>query len=223
MVDAVSLIVLGLVLIIGAAAVRAFRESKRAVAESATLLSVIVSALSSKLEASEVMLDDLRSKLGGVSRRASELEQDQGELGSNYARLLRYIEEVSSNHRRLIAELDELKRKISSLPTLERRPALLAEPLGAQSGRSIVDSLAPTERDVVEVLLREGPKTAPDLGKRLEKTREHMARLMKKLYLEGYVDRDSNYAPFRYKLNEKVESVFRGGLAKTTALGKATV
>jgi DNA-binding MarR family transcriptional regulator len=66
--------------------------------------------------------------------------------------------------------------------------------------------LTPTERQTIEILTREGPKAAPDLGRRLKKSREHMARLMKKLYFEGYVDRETNRAPFRYRLNEKVRS-----------------
>jgi hypothetical protein len=32
---------------------------------------------------------------------------------------------------------------------------------------------------------------------------------MKKLYLEGYVDRESNHAPYRYKLNEKIGSILK--------------
>jgi hypothetical protein len=30
--------------------------------------------------------------------------------------------------------------------------------------------------------------------------------LMKKLYLEGYVDRESNHAPFRYKVTDTARS-----------------
>ena len=28
--------------------------------------------------------------------------------------------------------------------------------------------------------------------------------MMKKLYMEGYVDRETNHAPFRYKLNDSL-------------------
>jgi DNA-binding MarR family transcriptional regulator len=54
----------------------------------------------------------------------------------------------------------------------------------------------------------EGAKTAPEIGKHLKKSREHTSRLMKKLYIEGYVDRESNRSPFRYKLNETLRSTF---------------
>lgn len=78
-------------------------------------------------------------------------------------------------------------------------------------------ALTPTEQQTVEILRREGPKAAPELGKRVRKSREHMARLMKKLYMEGYVDRESNRAPFRYRLNEKVRQTFETGTKAITA------
>jgi DNA-binding MarR family transcriptional regulator len=69
-------------------------------------------------------------------------------------------------------------------------------------------SLTPTERLTLEILRDEGAKAAPEIGKRLQKSREHTSRLMKKLYMEGYVDRESNRAPFRYRLNEALRSTF---------------
>jgi DNA-binding MarR family transcriptional regulator len=65
-------------------------------------------------------------------------------------------------------------------------------------------SLTPTEHETLEILRQEGPQAAPELGKRLRKSREHTSRLMKKLYLEGYVDRETNHAPFRYKVNDSL-------------------
>jgi hypothetical protein len=51
----------------------------------------------------------------------------------------------------------------------------------------------------------------------MRKSREHMARLMKKLYMDGYVDRESNHAPFRYKINEKVLEALAGSAKGITA------
>ena len=84
-------------------------------------------------------------------------------------------------------------------------------------GENAVAALTQTESQVLEILRREGPKAAPELGHRMRKSREHMARLMKKLYLDGYVDRESNRAPFRYKLNEKVGSMLEHGETSVTA------
>jgi DNA-binding MarR family transcriptional regulator len=84
-------------------------------------------------------------------------------------------------------------------------------------GGDALAALTPTERHTLEILGREGPKAAPELGRRMRKSREHMARLMKKLYLDGYVDRESNHAPFRYKLNERIGSVLQPSEKTVTA------
>jgi len=52
----------------------------------------------------------------------------------------------------------------------------------------------------VEVLrmLAEKPMTAPEIGRRLGKSREHVARTMNKLYRGGYVDRNVQSIPYVY-------------------------
>lgn len=120
----------------------------------------------------------------------------------------------------MIAELESLKRKITSSPAVWKH----AEPqpkqmqLGVVVGQAeILTALTPTERETLDILLNEGPKPAPELGKRLNKSREHTSRLMKKLYLEGYVDCESNRAPFRYKLKESVRSALQLNIGAVTA------
>ena len=40
--------------------------------------------------------------------------------------------------------------------------------------------------------------------------------MMKKLYLEGYVDRESNRAPFRYRISETARSALNPGNTEVT-------
>lgn len=49
-------------------------------------------------------------------------------------------------------------------------------------------------------LLREGPKTAKDIEKSVGRSREHTARVMKKMSEGGLVIRDRSRKPFRYSL-----------------------
>jgi DNA-binding MarR family transcriptional regulator len=58
--------------------------------------------------------------------------------------------------------------------------------------------LTETELAVLELLVAEGAKTAPDIKERVKLSREHTARLMKKLYEEGYLERDTGKIPFKY-------------------------
>jgi len=82
-------------------------------------------------------------------------------------------------------------------------------------------SVAPVRIDAEEAVLsrrvvvpvrelgKEGPKSAPEIGLVVGRSREHTARLMKKLYEEGYVRRDQTRIPFRYSLVERVNQTFK--------------
>ena len=64
----------------------------------------------------------------------------------------------------------------------------------------------PTELQVLTLLGNDGPKSAPEIGRFVGRSREHTARLMKKLFDEGYVRRDQSRIPFRYSTVERVKT-----------------
>ena len=200
---------------------RAFRQSKQAVAESASFLSVIVTALTSRVEASESLVRDLGMKFETFAQRTSDLESGQSNFRTNYLQVLRYLQEALSNDRRFIVELEQLKTRFGAtlqprkvVRNLPGREEVASLPVAAES---VLANLTPTESQTLDILRREGGKSAPELGRRMKKSREHMARLMKKLYLDGYVDKESNHPPFRYKLNEKVGSILGNDEKSVTA------
>jgi DNA-binding MarR family transcriptional regulator len=67
----------------------------------------------------------------------------------------------------------------------------------------------PTELQVLTLLANEGPKSAPEIGRIVGRSREHTARLMKRLFEEGYIRRDQTRIPFRYSLVERVKQTFK--------------
>jgi uncharacterized membrane protein len=212
-VDVLSVAVLVFLVYLALMAVRGFRQSKQAVTESASLVSVIVNALTSRVEASESLVTDLRSDFDTIVQHRAQLEDQQSGLRASYLQVLQYLQEILSNDKRLIVELEQLKTRFTSIQ--QRNVSIEPAPRHAGGAglhtpdENVLAALTPTERHTLEILSNEGPKAAPDLGRRMRKSREHMARLMKKLYLEGYVDRESNHAPFRYKLNEKIGSLLK--------------
>jgi DNA-binding MarR family transcriptional regulator len=72
----------------------------------------------------------------------------------------------------------------------------------------------PTELQVLTMLANEGSKSAPEIGRVVGRSREHTARLMKKLFEEGYIRRDQTRIPFRYSLVERVKQTFKKQEAK---------
>jgi len=96
-------------------------------------------------------------------------------------------------------------------PRLES-PTLVAVPRvaipGGEAG-SLSSITTATELQVLGLLAEEGPKSAPEIGRVVGRSREHSARLLKKLFEEGYVRRDQTRIPFRYSLVERVRASFK--------------
>ena len=79
----------------------------------------------------------------------------------------------------------------------------------ADEGGSFPSVTTATELTVLTLLAEKGPLSSPEIGKVVGRSREHSARLMKKLYDEGYVRRDQSRIPFRYALVDRVRQRFR--------------
>ncbi|MFZ7137492.1 MAG: MarR family transcriptional regulator [archaeon] len=72
-----------------------------------------------------------------------------------------------------------------------------------------LEPLTETELSVLETIGKEGEKTAPEIQKLIGLTREHTARLMKKLYKDGYLERDTHKMPYVYRLKEEMEKILK--------------
>jgi len=218
-IDVISLLSLCVVTVMGFKTVRSFKQSKQAVIESASLLTVIVDALTPRIQRLESALTTLRSDIASVARQGDTLETEQTRLHAAYEKVTRELQDVLSSDKKLIMDFEQLrsqlnkmpqgKQTLDGLPSRENFAAVLSE-------GDMLSALSSTERITLEILRVEGSKGAPELGRRLKKSREHTSRLMKKLYMEGFVKRESNHTPFRYGLNEEVRSALESARGELT-------
>ena len=58
-------------------------------------------------------------------------------------------------------------------------------------------------------LLLEGAKTSREIEVSIGRSREHTARLMKKLYEKGYVRRDTSNKPYKYTITDVGKSIIQ--------------
>ena len=63
-------------------------------------------------------------------------------------------------------------------------------------------SIEGIEKRILSLLL-EGSKTSREIEASIDRTREHTARLMKRLYEQGYVTRDTSNKPYKYSITDK--------------------
>jgi len=74
---------------------------------------------------------------------------------------------------------------------------------------NIISRLHSTELEILQLLMTGGRKTTSDIQKEIRKTREHTARLMKKMFDQGLIDRDENKRPYTYTIGEKIRKTIR--------------
>jgi predicted transcriptional regulator len=79
---------------------------------------------------------------------------------------------------------------------------------------SLPSITTPTELQVLTLLTSEGAKSAPEIGRVIGRSREHTARLMKKLFEEGYIRRDQARIPFRYSVVDRLRRSVRTSESK---------
>ena len=155
-------------------------------------------------------LDEIEAIINDVKGKIRELKDYKEAVSANYESLKSKIDELTAKYNEILKRLDEIERF-----NVERfRPKERTEVSGRSSpiivGRDeVLASLTKTELRVLRILAEEGEKTVPEIRSRINLTREHTARLMKSLYMRGYVDRKDDKIPYVYRLNKKMEEILR--------------
>jgi DNA-binding MarR family transcriptional regulator len=150
---------------------------------------------------SDLVLLDRLQKAEGLVRESLNWTKEAAEIWSR-------VKEVSVTKESASAVTNE--SSVGPVRIDLEEAALSRRVLAPAPGLGTLPSITtPTELQVLTMLANEGPKSAPELGRVVGRSREHTARLMKKLYEEGYIRRDQTRIPFRYSLVERVKQTFK--------------
>jgi hypothetical protein len=193
--------------------------------------------ISQAQEEYEKSRDIVRGITSGFTRQLSRLasaisgfENDAAEAHSVAAQALEIsrisIEASKSgvDERKLIAErfqgtekaIDEMRKEILEL---SKRPAPTVQavtmdaPIPLQP-RDVLDQLTPTELGVLSLINEMGEGSVPEIREKIQKTREHTARLLKKLFDKGFIDRNTSSMPYRYLLRKEVVELVKNHHAR---------
>lgn len=122
---------------------------------------------------------------------------------------LKDIEAAQETLRTKIAGFEEQIHKLSVIqPQSQGATEIMLPPMPIKRDKALA-ALTETEIVVLEMLSKEGSKTAPEIKDRVHLSREHTARLMKKLYEEGYAEREAGKIPFRYSIKKEMEALLQ--------------
>ncbi|MCW4006624.1 MAG: MarR family transcriptional regulator [Candidatus Bathyarchaeota archaeon] len=122
--------------------------------------------------------------------------------------------EVEVWQEKIKSQITTLEEKIANPPSAATivsqavdDPEISAVPVMPIKRDKAMASLTETEVKVLEFLSAQGPKTAPEIKQTVNLSREHTARLMKKLYEEGYLERETGKLPFKYSIKKEMENL----------------
>ena len=165
-------------------------------------------------------------KIEGVSlenrKVAEKVDAYDGRL-TNLTRLMADVphieEKVSGQLKEMRSEFEGIKdaqdrvmKKLVEIEKIKQRapaPEVKIEAAIPIKKEKALEPLTETELSVLETIGREGEKTAPEIREMIGLTREHTARLMKKLYKDGYLERDTHKMPYMYRLKEEMEKILK--------------
>lgn len=166
-----------------------------------------------KLEAVASRSERALSKSEETDRKMSSVEARIGTVFEDKEKLLEKVREVDKMVHDVATSQESLSSKFSTLEEQTRQfsavPEAKIEAVIPIRREKALAPLTETELSVLEMLASEGPKTAPEIKERIRLSREHTARLMKKLYEGGYLERDTNKIPFKYHVKEEMGKLLR--------------
>jgi len=156
-----------------------------------------------KLEVIAYKVESIASKTSGTLDIAKE-------SAGRVVERLDYVEgklrDVGTSQEAITRKLADLEEKARQMPVAPETGLEAVIPIRREKAMA---QLTDTELSVLEMLASEGPKTAPEIKERVKLSREHTARLMKKLYEQGYLERETGKIPFRYSVKKEMEKLLK--------------
>jgi type II secretory pathway pseudopilin PulG len=166
-----------------------------------------------KVEAGTSRNDRALEKATNVEKHLAVLESKITAISEGREGAASRLDEIDRRVRDIITSQEVFTAKISSIEEQMKQFATPPE-VNVQTVIPIKRdrALAPlteTELVALKLLTSEGPKTAPEIKERISLSREHTARLMKKLYEEGYLERDPTKIPFKYSVKKEMKELLK--------------
>jgi hypothetical protein len=194
-----------------------------------------IETVSYKAEMGASKADAGLDKAENLERRVIPLENQVGQIGIQVETITTAISVLSEASTKTVEKLsgietnnistkmhdiessqETLKIKVLGLEEQMQKFALIPEgtaetplPVMPIKRDKALAALTDTEVAVLEFLSSAGPKTAPEIKEKVQLSREHTARLMKKLYEEGYLERETGKLPFKYSVKKEMERLLR--------------
>lgn len=151
---------------------------------------------------------------------ATEALKSSGETKEAVLQGLEEVKRLQDKVHSTESTVESFKKELQRLASTPRIPVhapSLKAPIPVQQA-SVFDRLTDTELEVLVKIVELGEGTVPDIRDHIKKTREHTARMLKRLYDSGFIDRNTSGMPYRYSVRKEIKELIlqRGEMAKAT-------
>ncbi len=181
------------------------RELKRE-ANRLELIAYKVEGNSAKADTGIKKVETLEKKLNPLENQFASANEENKKVLSRINEVDLKIKDIEKSQENFITKISGLEEQIQNFAA---PPEIKNEPVIPIRRDKAMAALTDTEIAVLEMLSSEGPKTAPEIKDRVQLSREHTARLMKKLYEGGYLERETGNIPFRYSVKKEMEKLLK--------------
>jgi len=172
-----------------------------------------------KIESASLENKKVVKKVDEYEGRLTDLANLMGDVPQIEERFSGQLKEMRSEVEGIKASQDKVMQKIVEIEKIRQEvhvPEMKIEAAIPIKRENALAPLTETELMVLETIGREGEKTAPEIREKIGLTREHTARLMKKLYKDGYLERDTHKMPYIYRLKEEMQKILKRREAKAS-------
>ncbi|MGB9675793.1 MAG: MarR family transcriptional regulator [Candidatus Bathyarchaeales archaeon] len=183
-----------------------FNRQLKQEAERVGLIVYKVDAAISKGESAKKAVEEVCRKVESLEGRINSLTSENEVTTRRVGEIAKVLQESMNVQRDLAARLAAIEERAKYSAVVSDTKIEAVIPIKREKALA---PLTDTEVSVLDMLASEGPKTAPEIKERIKLSREHTARLMKKLYEEGYLDRDTSKIPFRYSVKEEMRRLLK--------------
>jgi len=171
----------------------------------------ISSGFTRQVKRMESELDRIEREALQAKYMAGEAINSRQETGDATLKGLEKVKELSDRVETIELSIEAIRgdlKKIAAQPRMVHQVPVTA-PIPVE-GDNILQQITVTELDVLKMIVDLGEGTVPEIKGVIGKTREHTARLLKKLYEKGYIDRNTSSMPYRYSIRKEIRELILG-------------
>lgn len=201
---------------------RRMRRVTKEYSAAKNVVSDIVVSFNKQLQRQEEQVDKVSYKVEALSKRSEDMAAKVEAVESRVSTVAE-VTETSEAEKKLNADVETLKKRVDDITKVQEEitkhvseiPEAKIEAAFPIKRERALAPLTETELRVLELIAEGGEKTAPEIKDLIKLTREHTARLVKKLYEEGYLERNTEKTPYAYRVKEEMLKILKKTEAQT--------